>query len=98
VAEHHREWQAEVMPKAQNKPKDTDKKHGHEPLARLQALRTDLRQSNQGQVAPPTDLSQSALVDGDRLRHLRVSSKSDLQVIADELWLRGASVTSESSQ
>jgi hypothetical protein len=44
VAEQHSGWKAEPMLKAQSKPKGTEKQHGHEPLARPQALSADLRQ------------------------------------------------------
>jgi hypothetical protein len=44
AAEQHSGGKAEPMSKAQSKPKGTEKQHGHELLARPQALRTDLRQ------------------------------------------------------
>ncbi len=41
VAEHHRGGKAEIMSEAQNKPKDIESQHGHEPLADPRALRTE---------------------------------------------------------
>jgi hypothetical protein len=56
VAKQHNGGKAETMLKGQSKPKGTEKQHGHEPLARPQALST-----KQCQAALGADLRQLAL-------------------------------------